>query len=48
MVFIMSYSLVGLLSLSDPKLVFQSQTPRSRYFLRFEDLNGFNLSFWIK
>ena len=42
MVLIISYSLVCLLSISSPKLVFQSQTPRSRYFLEFDDLNGLN------
>ena len=41
-VLIMAYSLVCLLSISSPKLVFQSQTPRSRYFLEFDDLNGLN------
>ena len=31
------------LNLSAPKLVFQPQTPSSRYFLRFDYLIGFNL-----
>ena len=43
MVYIMSYNLLSLLTLSGPKLVFQPQTPRLRYFLKFEDMIGFSL-----
>ena len=43
MVYIMSYNLLSLLTLSGPKLVFQTQTPKLRYFLKFEDMIGFSL-----
>ena len=40
------YGLLSILDPSGPKLVFSFQTPRLRYFLRFDNFVGFNISFW--
>ena len=43
-----SYGLICLLGPSGPNVVSRPQTPKSKYFLRHYDFNGFILWFWKK
>ena len=43
-----TYGFVSVFSLGDSRLGFRHQTPRLRYFLRFENFIRFKLQFWIK